>query len=383
MAENKFNPNPRKYYKTNYVDVVELITPDVYQNEDLKLSGTEVNPLSRIINTHITAAANISDVLSISAVENSQTSSLNNISGISQYFVKQNQLTRITPVLLEEKLLLPLGTTFANYTTSSEFNDYLSGTLLPLIIPATGSQKGGPHHNISTLSALTNSVAPSSVHNYLVDALGWFYFLNTSALGGLSYSPSSYVLSSFNTLYTGNTLETVEGVKGFTEYIWKNYETCSTFANLGLIPPEFVSGTADQITEVSAGQLPIYTSGTQRLENLKTLLDVIYSPHYMDEQDYTVKDAFQNYMDASISLSDLVSKGPYRKFLTMLGFKFADISNEADNLGLIYDIENAKDENLQYIADLIGWRLRIFDKGLLKLNMIKKLMHPYNFGMHL
>ena len=140
MQDNRYTPNPRKYYKSNYVEAVELITPNVYQEEDRALSGTELNPLSNIINSNIRAAANISDVLSISAVTNSQTSSLGDISGISQYFVKQNQLTNINSHILETKILLPLGTTFANYQTSSEFNDYLSGTLLPSLIPATGSE---------------------------------------------------------------------------------------------------------------------------------------------------------------------------------------------------------------------------------------------------
>lgn len=103
MQDNRYTPNPRKYYKSNYVDAVELITPKVYQQEDLDLSGTEINPLSQVINSHIRAAANISQVLSISGVANSQTSSLGNISGISQYFVKQNNLTKINPFILEQK----------------------------------------------------------------------------------------------------------------------------------------------------------------------------------------------------------------------------------------------------------------------------------------
>jgi len=359
MQDNRYSPNPRKYYKSNYVDAVELITPKVYQQEDLALSGTEVNPLSLVINSNIRAAANISDVLSISGVSNSQTSSLGNISGISQYFVKQNNLTRVNPYILEHKILLPLGTSFSDYNTSGDFNNYLSGTLLPNLIPAQQkASTGSPSHSIGILSALNGSTDPSSIHNYLVDALGWFYFLNTSADGGLDYSPSSYVLSSLNTLYTGNSLETIDGVKGFVEYIWRNYQTCSTFRSLDLIPATFVSGITDGRTETSAGPLPTYTSGTQKLSKLQTLVDVIYSPLFIDKQDYTVKDAFDNYMDASIQLSDRTSKGPFRKFSNLLGFEFADISNEVDNLGLIYDIENSKDENLQYIAQLIGWKLR-------------------------
>ena len=272
MGESKFTSNPRKYYKTNFVDLIELITPEVYRTEDRTLSGTEVNPVSQLINTHLNVASNISTVIPLSGVANSQTSALGNISGISQYFVKQNELTKINPFLFESKILLPLSTTLSNYDTSAEFNDYLSGTLLPIIIPPSLTQVDPLQANMITLSSLTGDANASSVHNYLVDALGWMYFLNTSADGGLDYSPSSYVLSSLNSLYMGKTIETIDGVKGLTEYLWRNNETCS-FG--GYIPIDFTSGTADGITESSAGIIPTYTSGVQKLEALQTLVDVV------------------------------------------------------------------------------------------------------------
>ena len=354
---SEFTPDPRTYTKRNFVELIELITPEVYQEEDLALSGREINPASRIINTHLAAANDISQVLSISAVANSQTSSLDNISGISQYFVKQNKLTNVTPYSFETKILLPLGSTFKDFATSGEYNTYLSGTLLPQIILATGSEPGALHQNISTLSALTTDNNPSSVHNYLVDTLGWMYFLNTSADGGLTYNPSSFVLESLNTLYLGNSLNTVDGIKGFDTYLWKNYSTCTTFSNLSLIPADFVSGSADTILTPSAGVVATWTSGTQKLDNLLTWLDVIYSPAYMDQQDFKVQQAFNDYIDATISLTDLVSKGPFRKFIDAFGFQAADITEQIESIGLLYDIENCPEEYLQFIADLIGWKL--------------------------
>ena len=77
MGQNRFTPNPRKYNKSNFVDIVELITPDVYQTEDVALSGTELNPLSTVINSNIRAAANFSKVISLSALPDTQTSQIN------------------------------------------------------------------------------------------------------------------------------------------------------------------------------------------------------------------------------------------------------------------------------------------------------------------
>ena len=242
------------------------------------------------------------------------------------------------------KILNPLGQTIINYDTSSSFYDYLSGTLLPMIVPPTTSETGGLEANLATLSALTSESTASSVHNYLVDNLGWFYFLNTSADGGLTWDPSGYVLSSLATLYLGDTLGTQEGIRGFQEYVWRNYETCTTFSNLNLVPTSFVSGASDTITEVSAGVPSYYTSGIQKLENLQTLVDVIYSPAYMDQQDYRVETAFNDYMNASTQLSNEISKGPLRKYLTAMGFSIADITEQIEQIGVIYDVDNTKDE---------------------------------------
>ena len=47
---NKFTPNPRTYAKRNFGDLLETVIPELYLEEDLTLSGQELNPLSRIIN---------------------------------------------------------------------------------------------------------------------------------------------------------------------------------------------------------------------------------------------------------------------------------------------------------------------------------------------
>lgn len=241
----RYTSKERRYYKTNFVEFINLVTPELYQVEDLQLSGKELNPLSDVINRHVSLAKDASAYFSISSIQgDSETENLNNISGLSQFFVKQNKLTKITTYDFETKILVPLQNTIANYATSADFASYLESDLLPKIIPPTNTTPGTIENNMNTLSSLTNSTDASSVHNYLVDALGWFYFLNTSANGGLTYSPSSYVLDSFIDVYKGKTLETVDGVKGLSEYLWRNTEACS-FGQF--VPQSFVSGPSDAI----------------------------------------------------------------------------------------------------------------------------------------
>ena len=79
---------------------------------------------------------------------------------------------------------------------------------------------------------------------------------------------------------------------------------------------------------------------------------------YIDQRDYKVRDAFNSYIDTSLTLDDLTSKGPFRKLQNLLGFNLGDISNKVEGINLIYDIENTKDEHLEYIAQLIGWKLK-------------------------
>lgn len=354
--ENKFTPTKRNYKKTSFVDLLELITPEVYIQEDGTLSGYQVNPVSEVINTHVRIGQNIDSVLSVSGVADTQTENIGNISGIAPYFVKQNDLTKITPYLFEKNILVPLGQSLVNFSNKEEFLTYLSGTLLPKIIVEQGTNPGTVRSNMDTLYVLADTQV-SSVHNYLIDTLGWFYFLNTSADGGLSFDPSTYVASSLGRLFDGETLTILDGVLGLTEYIWKNYETCATFQNLGLIPTSFVSGAADAIVEASAGVTADYTSGTQKLDNLKTLVEVIYSQAYMDNEDYRVQEAFLDYINAETELNDRVSAGPLRAFFNAMGFSLADRTAEIENIQLLYDIENCPDDNLQRLADLIGWRL--------------------------
>ena len=351
---SEFNKKRRNYTKTNFVEILDLLTPEFYKVEDSSFSGVEVNPFSEIINSTVAIAEEINRVLSISSIANTILSDINEISGISKYFVKQNKLTYISPNKLEEKLLLPLGTSLNNFNSSSDFYTYVSETLCPLLVPASKSNDTVITSNMSTLSALTANSDASSAHIYLADTLGWYYFLNYNT-GAFDPSPSSFVARDLTKVYQGETLETVDGIKAVVEHVWNNY---SLYTNYDLIPDTFVSGAADAILDPSDGIVATYTSGTQKLDNLLTLVDAVYSKLYIDRFDFKVRDAFDDYINSETLLTDEVSKGPLRKFETVMGLAMADYTDAVENLGLIYDVNNVKEEHLQYIADLIGWKLR-------------------------
>jgi phage tail-like protein len=326
---NTYNPNPNYYNKRNFHEALNLIVPDLYEEKDIDLSGVGLDDIDQIINSNILAAEKASTVLFVSGYSD--------ISAISQFFVKQNELTKITTQSFEDKILSPLGRTIDSFATNQDFTNYLSSVLLPKIVTNTSSLA------VSTASAFDNTA--SGTHYYLADNLGWYYFLNQSGLGSLVYEPSSYVLSGLSTLYLNNTLETLDGVKGFVTYLWHNYATKSQISSNSLIPQTFLSGTST------------YTSGTQQLDKLETLLEVIYSKSYMDRQDFKVKDAFDNYLNGLGLINTLNTKGPFRKFLRAIGYSMADVNNDIEKLESLYDIETCPEQYLPYLAQLIDWKL--------------------------
>lgn len=295
----------RSYFKPTKVKTLEIITPKIYLTEDINLSGLQVTIENQLLNSHLIAANVISSILNVSTV--------NTLETIAPYFVKQNRLTNITPFNFETNILIPLGVTYSNFATSALFVNYLSGTLLPSI-------------------SLNSPTAFS--HTSLISNLGWFYFLNT---GGSNYSPSTYVTEKLSELYFGKTLNTTDGIKGFEKHLFYNYPS--------YIPVNYTSGTAT------------YTSGTQQIDKLLTLIDVVYSPQVSDEEDYTVKNAFDDYISTKALVQDLESNGPFHKFLKALSYGIHDIDDTIEGINKLYDLEKCPDKYLPLIAELIGWHL--------------------------
>jgi hypothetical protein len=317
---NTYNPTPNQYSKRNFVEVLEILSPKIYEAKDIELSGVGIQEDDQIINTQILAAKNMSAILPVSG--------RNDISSISQFFIKQNQLTFITPQTFEDDVLYPLGYSLENFETEEDFVAFLSGTLQPKI-----------KTNAATLATTTSGAFganASAVHDYLIDNLGWMYLLN-NASGSWSFQPSSYVTSQLSGLYISRDIKDLDGIIGFNKHLWYNYSS--------YIPTSYLSSTGT------------YTSGTQQLDKLETMLEVLFSPAYMDRQDFRVQTAFNDYIDGLGLIDTLVPKGPHRRLLKAMSYSMADINNHVEKLASLYDIENCPDEYLEQIAALIGWKL--------------------------
>ena len=359
---NTEGPSTRKFFKSNYVDVVELITPGVYLQDDIDASGLEIKAPDQLVNCHMDVAKFMispGSGLYVSAIPNHITSSIDNVSGFSQFFVSQNNLTKITPQGFERNILLPTGRSLNEFNTSSDFYNYLSGTLLSSIA----------NHDLININTRTNNVYganTSATHSHLIYSLSWLYFLNAS--GEYTQQPSSLVADLLTEkTYKGKDINLNDGLKTLNEFIFSNYEACAAWGRVGasgLIPSEFRPSGVLPITLSSS-----YTSGTQQLDKLNTLTDVVYSPQYSNQQDTKVKDAFEAYISDGTYLNSLETRGPFHRLLKAFSYSMFDRLEEAEVINLLYDINECPRHYLSYLADLIGWKLYGTDVEKMRLQL--------------
>ncbi len=320
MPQSKFSPSPRQYFKRNYVKVLEIFTPKFYLDEEYQTSGFELDPISELINCHIKVANKLTQILPISAA--GSISSINTPQGASQYFIKQNKLSEITPFDFNQDILAPLGYSTNSFDTSGEFSNYLEVSFLP--------------HTQLNNPTLFN-------HNTLADSLSWLYFLNLSG-AGRTFEPSSFVRDILvEKTYLGKNINLNDCLRGLTKFCWHQRATSAILADT--VPVDYLSGANT------------YLSGTQQLDKLLTLVDIVYSPAKMDEQDFKVRDAFLDYFTLEEYLRDETLAGPFFRFLRGLSFALADVTEDVDKINLIYDINECPEQFLPLVAELIGWKL--------------------------
>ena len=316
----------QKYFKPNYFEAIKYILPEYLYEDDITGTPKADDVADVIINSHLDTAANFSSIIHVSAVGNSVYSSIDTLEGIAPFFIKQNELTNITTAEFEDEILSYFNKTFKEFETVSDFESFVSDTLLPAI----------------TLNAPDSAYfgaigSTSAIHNYLINKLSWMYFLNTS---GATYGPSAYVQGLLvSSLFIGTPVKINDGIKGLSEHLWRN--------GLGDYYP----------SSLFAGGTTSHLSGTQQLEKLQTWVDVIYSPLYTDRSDFTVRDKFETFMDNSFKFTNKVESGPFARLIRSLSFLAYDINNQTEQISTLYDIEDCPDDYLPLIAQLIGWDL--------------------------
>jgi len=342
----------QKYFKQNYLDAIRKIIPNFYFSDEQVISGTQVSFPNQLINSHILANKNQSTILPVSGGTDfdPHLADINTPIGFAKYFHKQQPPAQINSDDFMRDILLPLGTSYGDYTSSADFLNYISGTFLPSIPMVCAG-----HHETADLYELTNGVFASDssgTYKFLADNLGWLYFLNR--LGPTDGYDASSGLAELitTTLWYGRSVVLEDTINLYQEYLWRNEAVWGLSDRV--IPLDYVSGT-----NTPSG---VYTSGTQLLDRLKTLNTIVYSPHYLNSPDRKVQTAFDTYLNTSTAtvdgtlITDTEEAGPLVRFLEAMSFGFADTLSEQNELSLLYDIGKCPEEFLELLGELIGWK---------------------------
>lgn len=349
----------KNFYKRDYVKATQIITPKFYFEEDEKLFGTGPDVVSEVINSHLNIAKRYSSVIT-SGVGGIQCSSIpynsiSSVTGLAQFFCKQNNLTNIDANDFERNILLPLGKSFRDFSTSSQFRAYLVSSLLPSLklnvnanpvsSPIFTTVNGAPLRD-GTYNNLEDIENQFDKRAYLITNLSWLYFLNIS---GTTYDGSTIVADLImNTLWRGKEINLSHAMKALTEYVFRNWTARTDWHQYEFLPQKFRPNlTIDQTN----------TSGLQQLEKLKTIIDIVYSQNFSDRADDLVKTAFEDYVVADILQNDIESQGPFHKYLKAISYAFSDYNNSVELLEFLNDPSRCPDQFLPYIANFLGWTL--------------------------
>ena len=139
-----------KKYQRNYLDSLKSVIPTFYFEEDYSISGNQRTATDALVNTHINFCVNQPNLFNISATPNY--SDIDTVSGMSRWFIDENELTNITSRDFELDILHPLGYCVGEYTgqkctfftgennitsflgdQKATFQSFLEDTLLPKI----------------------------------------------------------------------------------------------------------------------------------------------------------------------------------------------------------------------------------------------------------
>ena len=344
--------NSQKYFKYNYIDQVQHLVPEFYDELDFRMEGSEDDVSYAVLGKLLRAIKHSDGILPVSGYSYA--------SSLYPFYLPENRKTRVTPNKFSSKILRSFGKDWSDFKNQSDFLEYASGTILPAIRTN--------HFDLDWASDLAKKVDASlsdagTVQQYLVDNLGLMYFLNTSGFEGAD-PPSSLITSALGDMFFGETFTEEKGTHLLFEYFWKNREVSAGFM-------EYLPAPWNQVS--ANHETGNFTSGTQMLESLKTLLSVWTSKQ--DENGTFLKDS----LELSILGSQpkrLETKGAMSKFLKAVAYGFYDMRSLVADINDLLDIENCPADFLDYLAHYVGWQLLTDDIDKWR-NQLRQAIYVY------
>ena len=357
----------KPYYKRNYLDALEKLVPAFYIAEDTKDSLDSADMFSvglvgdiQIIDKFHT----IFDVYNVTPVSDILGWDGQLLTKLPEYFIRQNETTLVTPEQFNLEILKPLGYSISDHQTKDEFETFLTTFLGDLRIGINGVT---PEIHSTTEQAYGET--KQETYEYLLNSLGLFFVFNHEATGG---SISDYLPAVLAELWDGKTLGVGDALQVVKKYIWNEQATTSTSFTHMFGAGVFLSGTGADV------------SGTQQLDKLLTINDVLHVTNFSQESDTFVRDCLDSYYDSAgasfgmqydpylgriiistvgvdADVAAIILKeekaGNLKKFLRAASLLISDIDDEIVSLETLHSIQDCPAEFLPYLADSIGWTL--------------------------
>jgi len=342
--------------KFNYIDSITPLVPSMYIDRESVSYGSTEELSYKTLSYFLKLVGDASSLF--------ESSSINSVAQLQSKFVPGNKLTRVTPEIVNNYLLAPLGKQWEDFSASSEFVTFMEASGLSSITlsPSYSTNQmfalwfSGNEGAIPGVSSLYPEVSTVGLaQDKLLEKFGLLHILNSSGATIVSKHAQHTELSSLasslwtENLYGGSSVDEEACLHVLSEYIWKNREYA--YVNLDaekFIPHEFLSSTAQVSGET-------YLSGTQLLDAYKTSLSLWLNKD-MDSSPM-VQNSLDVYLSSTLIPTKFANSGSLSKFLRALGYASYDIHHAVDSLSDLIDINNCPPEFLDYLATLIGWKL--------------------------
>lgn len=325
-------PRTTKY---NYIDIVNRLVPEYYRETDYRLNGSEEDLSLTFLGKLLKAATENDLYFDVSTLSKAD---------IARYFVPQGK-TKVSPNTFEGKFLVPYKKKLSDFETKQDFKDFLTSRFLPdtVVNSPTGFFSALSGYGFGEFSSL------STVHSYLIQEFGMFYFMNDPSLSGASSDKNaSSIVADYvaNGIFAGEELSDQEAVNALFRFFWENRET-STYYKL-FFPSVFASSTS----ELSSNE---YFSGTQMFDAIKVHLETWTDNRLKDTTFYndSLEALLGGYGTFPKKLRDA---GAFQRFLKAISLGIADINLIIEEINDLLSIDECPEKFLELLANNIGWK---------------------------
>tara|TARA_R100000008_G_scaffold86630_1_gene80555 strand:+ start:2495 stop:6436 length:3942 start_codon:yes stop_codon:yes gene_type:complete len=319
--------------KFNYIEIINRMVPEYYRETDYALYGSEEDVSLTFLGNLLKAAVYNDLIFDVSTLSKND---------IAEYFVPQGN-TYVSPNVFQSKILKIYGLKFDDFKTKDELKSWVSSTLLPDTVV---NEPSGFHSLLSGL-AFGNYSTLGDTHEYLIDTLGMFYFMNTSSLvgagGDLSATLVDYLV---DPILSGVPAVDKHAINSLYRFFWNNRENSSFYG--GFFAPQWRQSEAD----LSGNK---YLSGTQMFEAIRLQLETWTDDRLKDNEFY--KDSLNALLTTDGAFpSKLRDAGPFQRFLKAISLGIADINLILEEIGDLLSIDECPEQFLELLANNIGWQ---------------------------